>query len=93
MSRFAITLLVAGALGLGIAGRETTGSYPVPLAAVPWTAPETSFVTGDPANPGPNEIVEQYCVRCHNERRRIQNLVLEASTLPTRPSGAPRSRR
>ena len=77
MSRYAIVFLVAGAFGIGIAGRETTGSYPAPLAAVPWQVPQTSIETGDFASPGPNEIVAQYCVRCHNERRRIQNLVLE----------------
>ncbi len=77
MSRYAIVFLVAGAFGIGIAGRETPGSYPAPLPAVPWQVPQTSIETGDFASPGPNEIVAQYCVRCHNERRRIQNLVLE----------------
>ncbi|MDE2874916.1 MAG: DUF1592 domain-containing protein [Gemmatimonadota bacterium] len=77
MSRYAVVLLVAGAFGIGIAGRETPGSYPVPLAAVPRTLPQKSIATPDFATLGPNEIVEKYCVRCHNERRRIQNLVLE----------------
>ena len=77
MGRYAIVLLVAGAFGIGIAGRETPISYPAPLAAVPWQVPPTSIETGDFASPGPNEIVAEYCVRCHNERRRIQNLVLE----------------
>ena len=77
ISRYAIALLVVGAFGIGIAGRETPGSYPAPPAAVPWQVPQTSIETGDFASPGPNEVVEKYCVRCHNERRRIQNLVLE----------------
>ncbi|MYA64432.1 MAG: DUF1587 domain-containing protein, partial [Gemmatimonadetes bacterium] len=77
MSRYAIALLLAGAVGIGIAGRETPVSYPVPPAAVPGTAAQASFATENPAAAGPNEIVARYCVRCHNESRRIQNLVLE----------------
>ena len=77
MSRFAIALLVAGAFGVGVAGRETPVSYPAPLGPVPWKVPQTSVPVPDFANPDPNEIVAKYCVRCHNERRRIQDLVLE----------------
>ena len=39
MSRYAISLLVAGALSVGVAGRETPSPYPAPKAAVPWKAP------------------------------------------------------
>ena len=77
MSRYAALLLVAGAFGMGVGGRETPSSYPVPLAAVPGRPPQTSGAAGDFATPGPNEIVAQYCTRCHSERRRTRDLVLE----------------
>ncbi len=77
MSRYAVALLLAGAFGIGVAEREASVAYPAPLGAVPWRIPQTSASAPNLANPGPNEIVARYCVRCHNERRRIQNLVLE----------------
>ena len=77
MSRYAIALLLAGAFGIGIAGRTTPASYPAPLAVVPWKAPQNSMATTDFASPGPNEIVEQFCLRCHSARRQVGGLVLE----------------
>ena len=77
MSRYAIALLLAGAFSVGIAGRETPASYPAPLAMVPWKAPQNSMATTDFAALGPNEIVEQFCLRCHSARRQVGGLVLE----------------
>ena len=77
MSRYAIALLLAGAFGIGIAGRTTPTSYPAPLAVVPWRVPQSSMATTDFAPPGPNEIVEQFCLRCHSASRQVGGLVLE----------------
>ena len=89
MSRYAVVLLVAGAFGIGVGGGESPASYPAPIAAVPWAATQTSTAAGDFATVDPNEIVAQYCTRCHNERRRIQNLVLEGFDIADAASRRP----
>ena len=72
MKKFALMLAVAGALGTGAAG---PGGEKV-VADPEVGGPEPSA----PALPSAevaNEIVQEYCVRCHSEQRRIGNLVLE----------------
>ena len=71
MTKYTAVLLAAGAISLGLAGSAV--QYPrVPsgeAAAGPHgTAPVAS---------GANEVVEQFCTRCHNERSRRGDLVLE----------------
>ena len=71
MTKYTAVLLTAGTISLGLAG-STVQSPRVPsgeAAASPHgTAPVAS---------GPNEVVEQFCTRCHNERSRRGDLVLE----------------
>ena len=71
MSRFALALLTAGAISLGFAGSPDTPSYAWHGTAV---ADDLGLV---PAAEGANEIVEEYCLRCHSARRRVGDLVLE----------------
>jgi len=79
MSKYAIALLAAGALSLSLAGSAGTPSYvhegltpgPVSAARVP------SVLADEPVAEVANEVVAQYCVRCHSERRQVGNLVLE----------------
>lgn len=64
-------LLAATALGIGL-GTGRPG--PVPPAPA-----STAYLHPASARPwaGDNEVVEEYCVRCHNERRLRGNLSLE----------------
>ena len=75
MSKHAIILLVLGAAGVAALGTNGTpsgdmrGAGGAPLEAVQPAIPDGSSVA--------NEVVAEYCVRCHSQRRQIQGLVLE----------------
>jgi hypothetical protein len=64
---------VAALLGVWLA----VGSHPAGTAA-PWLEAGTASVTPSAASRTPTEVIEQYCVRCHNERRLSGNLTLAA---------------
>ena len=64
-------------------------------AATPTHSEALSFRTASAAalnelrtepTPEPNDVIEQYCVRCHSEPRRSGNLSLEASMSQPRTS-------
>lgn len=68
MTRVAVALAAAAILPIGFASVASSPSdVPVP--------PPVSIP--DAAAADDNEVVQQYCVRCHNERRLIGNLSLE----------------
>ena len=67
MTRVTVALAAAAVASLSFA---SVASSPSPSLLPP--GPGSS-----PAAAGDNEVVEQYCVRCHNERRLIGNLSLE----------------
>lgn len=69
MTRVAVALAAAAILPIGFASVASSPSD------VP--APPTPVFSPDAAAADDNEVVEQYCVRCHNERRLIGNLSLE----------------
>ena len=75
MSKYAIILLAAGAAGIATSG--ITGAPPQDLRGGT-IAPSVHPV---PAAKGAlavsNEVVAEYCVRCHSERRQVGGLVLE----------------
>lgn len=80
MKRVAQALAIAGLFTLGLAAGSGV--------SVPGAAPLVAGVsTADTVSPGEvNEMVGQYCVRCHSDRRLRGNLSLEefdATALPT----------
>ena len=80
MSKYAIALLAAGALSLGLAGSAGTPSYVLEDAPPGHdaSAARGPLATADKSpTEVANEVVAQYCVRCHSERRRVGDLVLE----------------
>ena len=71
MNRYSLALLVAGTLGLGVAGPADQAEY---VGGGSEVAPS---LHASPDAEIANEVVREYCVRCHSERRRIGDLVLE----------------
>ena len=69
MTRVAVALAAAAILPIGFASMASSPSD-VPVPPTPVSIP-------DAAAADDNEVVQQYCVRCHNERRLIGNLSLE----------------
>ena len=61
-------MLVAGLLLLGMAGE---------VGITPPTATAHFVTVADVGTADPNEVIEQYCTRCHSERRQRGGLVLE----------------
>ena len=102
MNRALVALAFAGGvLGLGLAFERPPGPVAVrDPEPVRRATPETLAVKARmsrslaavvaPAPASPNEVVEEYCTRCHNERRRTGNLVLEgfdvANAVEMRPT-------
>ena len=86
MLRYAVPAAAAGALlaGFAVAPATVPGSSPMPGPAAmvvsadagpagpAWMAARTASRT-----PTDNEVIEEYCVRCHNERRLLGNMSLE----------------
>ncbi|MCH8992928.1 MAG: hypothetical protein IIA44_14415, partial [Acidobacteria bacterium] len=65
--------IAAGAALLGV--WLAAGSHPAGTAA-PWLEAGTASISPSAASRAPTEVIEQYCVRCHNERRLAGNLTL-----------------
>lgn len=63
-------MLLAGLLLLGLAGDKTHDE------AVTTTSSHMAL-TGPIGDAAPNEVIEQYCTRCHSEQRQRGGLVLE----------------
>ena len=75
MNKYAFVLLTAGTFGLAVAGSDERPVDAQPgIAAAPSDYPAAADVVA-------NEIVQEYCVRCHSERRQVGGLVLEGFDL------------
>ena len=61
-----------------------------PVATEPVTKNAVANVANDAVA---NEVVEEYCIRCHSERRQVGGWCWRASTSPKPRDGAPPSRR
>ena len=86
MNKYAFALLAAGTVGLAVGGPD---GGPVDVQIVEGAVPSNHLSPDDAVA---NEVVQQYCVRCHSERRRVGDLVLRASTSQDgRPAPAPPS--
>ena len=70
MNTSASAMLLAGLVMLGLA--SDTGTDPAEL-----TTASHSIELADVNSADPNELIEQYCVRCHSEQRQRGGLVLE----------------
>ena len=86
MLKYAAPLAAAGLVlaGLGVSRDSAPGARVDGFASMPpgLAHPVSLAAPGDPtdgrtADPTDNEIVQQYCVRCHNERRLLGNMSLE----------------
>ena len=68
-----------------ICGTLTTCTVPAPPMSFQAASP---FVTAasfrDGAEDGTNDVVAEYCTRCHSDRMRRGDLVLEGFDVPTR---------
>ena len=74
MNKFAIILLAAGAAG--IVASDIGATLPQEWrSGTP--APAEHPGPSVPADAVSNEVVAEYCVRCHSERRQVGGLVLE----------------
>jgi mono/diheme cytochrome c family protein len=94
MSIAAIMVLASATLHGGQADRQRT-TRPAPRPAAPIAAPTTpattpakpALVTSSPRRPAPmtvarqRQIVDQYCVTCHNSRAKTAGVVLDAVDL------------
>ncbi len=75
MNKYAFALLAAGTVGLAVGGPD---GGPVDVQIVEGAVPSNHLSPDDAVA---NEVVQQYCVRCHSERRRVGDLVLEGFDL------------
>ena len=71
MTKYTAVLLTAGAIGLGLAGSAVQS--PRMSSGEAADGPRDAA----PVVSGANEVVEQFCTRCHNARSRRGDLVLE----------------
>ena len=71
MNKYSVALLAAGTVGLAVANPVGQPTYHGSGSAV---AP-SNHASADAEVA--NEVVEEYCIRCHSERRRVGDLVLE----------------
>ncbi len=71
MNKYSLALLAAGVFGLAAADPVDQATYAGSGPAV------TRSYHALPDAEVANEVVEEYCVRCHSERRRVGDLVLE----------------
>ncbi len=76
MSRYALALVVASIVGLGFA-TDAGHPVPAPFGASPFPSDAGLVVPEAEVN----DVVERYCTRCHNERSRRGDLVLEGFDL------------
>ena len=81
MLKLAAPLVAAGALvaGLGVAGASDPG---------PGGDPDPYHLSGPPPAATDNEVIDEYCVRCHNERRLLGNMSLELFDADDAPANA-----
>ncbi len=88
MLKYAVPIAAAGVLVAGFAVVSAVVSAVAPVAARGSSGPADHhlFRAQRPApsadgfatpNPTGNEVIEEYCVRCHNERRLLGNMSLE----------------
>ena len=78
MLKYAVPLVAAGLVmaGMGVPRDSGPGAGTDGPPALGSVLP--GFVSAPaPGNPDDNEVVQQYCVRCHNERRLLGNMSLE----------------
>jgi hypothetical protein len=75
MNTSASAMLVTGLLLVGLAGNTGMEDPDAPLALGDATLAEPRAEAPDPA--ASNEVIEQYCTRCHSERRLTGGLSLE----------------
>ncbi len=77
MLKHAASVAAAGVVAAGVWGAQ-------------WSAPPTPAFAGAAGTTGPapsdNEVIQRYCVRCHNERRLLGNMSLEAFDAANAPS-------
>ncbi|MBT6697209.1 MAG: DUF1592 domain-containing protein [Gemmatimonadales bacterium] len=72
MNNYASAMLIAGLVLIGVA--PSTGTDPV-VAYAPHVS--AAAVPDGPLDETLNEVVQQYCVRCHSDRRMTGNMSLE----------------
>jgi hypothetical protein len=72
MNNYASAMLIAGLVLIGVA--PSTGTDPV-VAYAPHVS--AAAVPEGPLDETLNEVVQQYCVRCHSDRRMTGNMSLE----------------
>ena len=88
MLRYAVPVAAAGALLAGFAAVPAAGPDQPPVPVPAGGAGAAEAVLAGPArmaapsaagvaDPTDNEVIEEYCVRCHNERRLLGNMSLE----------------
>ncbi len=77
MLRYAIPVAAAGVLLAGFAVAPATGPDFAPGSAPAAMVVSADVGFGGSASPTDNEVIEEYCVRCHNERRLLGNMSLE----------------
>ncbi len=77
MNKYSLALLAVGVFGLAVADPVDQATYAGSGPAV--TRSYHALPDTEVANDAEvaNEVVEEYCVRCHSERRRVGDLVLE----------------
>ena len=75
MSKYVIILLAAGAAGIATSGIIEAPPQDLRGGIIAPSVHPVPAATGAPAVS--NEVVAEYCVRCHSERRQVGGLVLE----------------
>ena len=86
MNRYSLALLAAGTLGLAVANPAGEQHYAGDASTVVSpTSPDRTLPNAEVAN----EIVAEYCVRCHSERRQVGGLVLEGFDIAEAASRGP----
>lgn len=86
MNRYSLALLAAGTLGLAVANPAGEQHYAGDASTV---VSPTSLDRTLPNAEVANEIVAEYCVRCHSERRQVGGLVLEGFDIAEAASRGP----
>ena len=75
MNKYAIILLAAGAAGIALSGSPGAVSSDWRAGGIGHSGSALPAITDGSAVA--NEVVEEYCLRCHSERRQVGGLVLE----------------
>ena len=88
MNAVVSALLVAGLLFAGLAGDAGMNRANVAFAAHSETRYPSNASWASIEATEPNEVVSEYCTRCHNEQRRSGDLVLEGFDVESAPDNA-----